>query len=222
MEAIDRITARHLNCGDTWTESMGDGAGEAVEYVLTHRRGIPRDVLHADAEDILTLIRWMHDEADRLEYAAMTFAREVGVPWIRIAARLGWGAAQSAESRYLRLRGEHAGEGRDARAGREARWAELRRAQEAGQREGWALSHARMIEDAAREVLASPLPAGEAENAEEVEVALGAHPASPQEVWKALRILLPGLPAGALTPVARGLADGLLADWDTRFPPARE
>jgi len=222
MEAIQSITSRRLNCGDTSLDFMGEGPGEAVAYVLTHRQGIPRGVLAADAGDALELVHWLQGDLDRLEYEVITLARSMGVTWAKIAVRLGLRSRQAAEQRYLRLRSVHAKGPRSSQAGRRDRDAELRRAQTKGQKEGWALSRARMIEDAAWEVIASPLPDSVDGFTEEVTAALGLRRRDPQDLWTALRYLLGDMRSeqcmDVLTPEARGLVDDLLADWDTRFP----
>ena len=219
MEAIQSITSRRLNCGDTSLDFMGEGPGEAVAYVLTHRQGIPRGVLAADAGDALELVHWLQGDLDRLEYEVITLARSMGVTWAKIAARLGLRSRQAAEQRYLRLRSVHAKGPRSSQAGRRDRDAELRRAQTKGQKEGWALHHSSQLVVLAAAILAADLPEDVAEFAEEVGVMVRHHPHSYPDLWNELHqmlILLRG--TDVLPPGTQEMADGLLANWDTRFP----
>lgn len=103
---IDDVLRRRQAAEDPDLELLGDDPAGVVAHVLAHRQ-VPAQVIQADVDAALLIIRHLRAELDRQELALIRAGRAAGMEWAGLAGPLGVATKQAAEQRTLRLAAAH-------------------------------------------------------------------------------------------------------------------
>jgi hypothetical protein len=143
--ATEAIISRRAACEDAARWAPPDDPFGLLGYLDTHR-GVPQEVLAADAADALVVIRCLRAALNERERAFIHLSRDLGRKWRQIAGPLGLTSPQAAEQRCLRLDRWHETETRSDKQARRERAA-------SASRPAWLAAHASEIRPAAMAVM---------------------------------------------------------------------